>query len=105
MCSDGALWSWRLARSLAIAASKSASGRVCSGTRGPPGFRFNLKKLDCGSQGRNVEDVNVVLPFKPHMSEVQELKRKMCTVGRESGGGTEVLQEVSALLAVEPLSV
>ena len=47
----------------------------------------------------------VVLPFRPHMSEVQELKRKMCTVGWESGGGNKVFQEVSALLAVEPLSV
>ena len=69
----------------------------------PPGIRFD-ENVDCGSQGENVEDVNVVvLRFRAH-TEVQELKREMCTVGRESSG-TEVLQEVRALLPVEPLSV
>ena len=70
----------------------------------PRGIHFD-KDVDRGSQGENVEDVNVVvLPFRPHMSEVQELKREMRTVVRESCGGTEVLQEVSAFLPVEPLS-
>ena len=53
-----------------------------------------------------VEDVNVVvLPFRPLVNKVQELKRRVCTAGRESGGGNKVLHKVSALLAVEPLSV
>ena len=70
----------------------------------PPGIRFG-KNVDCGSQGENVEDVNVVSSFRPHMGEVQELKREICTVGRESNGDNEVLQEVNALLSVEPQSV
>ena len=65
-----------------------------------------IKNVDCGSQMENVEDVSVVvLPSRPQVSEVQELKREICTVGRESCGGNEVLQEASALLPVEPLSV
>ena len=64
------------------------------------------ENVDCGSQGENVEDVNVVVShFRPHMGEVQELKREICNVGREKSGGNEVLQEVNALLSVERLSV
>ena len=66
-----------------------------------------LMKMDCGSPWEeDVEDVNVVVsPFRPHMGEVQELKREICTVRREKSGGNEVLQEANALLSVEPLSV
>ena len=64
------------------------------------------KNVDCGSQGENVEDVNVVVSsFRAQMSEVQELQREMRAVGRESTGGTEVLQEANELLSVEPLTV
>ena len=46
----------------------------------PPGIRSD-ENVDCGSQGENVEDVNVVVsPSRPHMGEVQELKREICTV-------------------------
>ena len=62
------------------------------------------KDVDSGRQGQDVEDVNVVvLPSRPPVGKVRELKRKVCTVGRESGGGNKVLQEVSAFLPVEPL--
>ena len=48
----------------------------------------------------------VVLSFRPHVSEVQELKMKRCSVERDGGGGgNEVLQEVSAPFPVEPLLV
>ena len=71
----------------------------------PPGIRFDTN-INCGSQGENVEDVNVVVsPFRPHMRKVQELKREICTVRGESDGGNEVLQEANALLYIEPLSV
>ena len=70
----------------------------------PRGILFD-KDVDCGSWGEDVEDVDVVVfPFRPPVSKVQGLKRKVCTVGRESGGGNEVLQEVSTFLPVEPLS-
>ena len=58
-----------------------------------PEIRFD-KSVDC-----------VVSPFRPHMGEVQDLKREICTVARKKSGGNEVLQEVNALLSVEPLSV
>ena len=62
------------------------------------------RDVNSGRQGEGVEDVNVVLfPFRPPVREVPELQRKVCTVERESGGGIKVLQEVSALLPVEPL--
>ena len=64
------------------------------------------EKIDCGSQGKNVEDVTVVVsPFRPRMGEVQELKREIRTVRRENSGGNEVLQEANTLLSVEPLFV
>ena len=67
----------------------------------PRGIQFD-KNVDCSSPEEAVEDVNVVV--LPVMIEVQELKRKVCTVGQKSGGGNEVFQEVSAHLSVEPLS-
>ena len=69
----------------------------------PSGICFN-KISDYGSQGKNVEDVYVVVsPFRPHMGEVQELKREVCTVRRENSVGNDVLQEANELLSVEPL--
>ena len=47
----------------------------------------------------------LVSPFRLRMGEVQVLKREICTVRREKSGGNEVLQEVNALLSVDPLSV
>ena len=56
----------------------------CAVDLSPPEIRFD-KNVDSGSQGENVEDVNVVvLPFRPHVSEVQELKGKEFTVGRKA---------------------
>ena len=66
----------------------------------PHGIHFD-KNVDCGSQGEDVEHVNVVV-FPS--SEVQKLKREICCVEWEKSGGNEVLQEVNALLSVEPLS-
>ena len=40
---------------------------------------------------------------RPPVSQVQELKNKVRTVGREIGGGNEVLQEMNALVSVELL--
>ena len=52
---------------------------------------IHFLKKNCGSQQEDVEDVNVgVFPFRPHVSKVQELKTKKCTVELESGGGKEV---------------
>ena len=41
----------------------------------------------------------VVTTCRPRMSEVQKLKREVCSVGRENGGGNEVCQEASASLS------
>ena len=106
VCNDGAFWGWRLAKSLAIVVSKSASGKWASvpWNLSPRGIRSD-KDIGCGSQEEDVQDVDVVVfPFRPPVSKVQELKRKVCTVGRDSGGGNEFMQEVSAFLPVEPMS-
>ena len=72
-------------------------------TLSPRRIRFE-KDVDCGRQGEDVEDVNVVfLPFIPPVSKIPELKRKVCTVGRESSGGHNLLWEVSAFLPVQSL--
>ena len=48
---------------------------------------FN-KDVDCGRQREDVENLDVVvLPLRPPVSKVQELKRKECTVGREISSG------------------
>ena len=66
---------------------------------GPPGIRFN-EYVDSGNHGKDVEDVDVVVAsFGPHMSEVQKLKREICSVGRESGGDNEISHEASAFFA------
>ena len=57
----------------------------------PPGISFD-NNIDCGSQGENVEDVNVVVPpFRPHMGDVQEMKREICTVGGRRAAATRSL--------------
>ena len=71
VCSDGALWSWRLARNLAIAVSKSVNGQAGC----------------CGSRNGSASPV----------SHVQKLEGKECTVGRQINCSGEVPQEVSAL--------
>ena len=56
--------------------------------RSPRARSFLIKDVDCGRQGKDVDGVNVVvLPFRPPLSKVQQLKRKVCTVGWKSGGG------------------
>ena len=71
---------------------------------GPQGIRFK-EITDGGSQGKDVEDVDVVVtPCRQRMSEVQKLKTEICSVERENGGNNEVCQEASAFLSVGPLS-
>ena len=63
----------------------------------PRGIHFDTD-VGCGNHEEDVEDVGVPV------SKVQELRRKVCAVARDTGGGNEVLQEVCAFLPVEPLS-
>ena len=56
-------------------------------------IHFN-KDVDCGRQGEDVEDVDVVvLPLRPPVSKTQELKRKECAVEREISGGSKVTRK------------
>ena len=64
------------------------------------------KDGDCGSQGEDVEDVDVVVfPFRAPVSKVQELKGEECTVGREISSGGKVTKEVCAFPPVVSLPV
>ena len=101
VCNVGALLGWRVASSPAISASKSGSGRVYRGWCAHPDVGEYVKR----QPRKDVEDVDVVVtPCRPRMSEVQKLKREVCSVGQEKGGN-EVCQEASALLSIGPLSV
>ena len=51
-------------------------------------IHFN-KDVDCGRQGEDAEDVDVVVS-QTTCEQGSELKRKVCTVGRESSGGSKV---------------
>ena len=57
--------------------------------------------VDSGSQGKKVKEVDVVVTTcRPRLSQVQKLKREICSVG-----GNEILQEACAFLPVGPLSI
>ena len=45
----------------------------------------------------------VVFPFRPPVSQVQELEGKECTMGREIGSGGKVTKEVNAFPPVVSL--
>ena len=75
----------------------------CTEVHRPTWDLFLMEKKDYGSQGENVEDVNVVVsPFRPWMGEVQ---REIRTVRRKNSGGNEVLQDANTLLSGQPLFV
>ena len=58
LCNNGAESGWRLARSLAIAASRSANGRAgCCEPLSRRRIHFN-EDVDGGRQGEDVEDVD-----------------------------------------------
>ena len=103
VCNDGAWWGWTWRGVLRLPPADRQVGVPWN--LSPSGIRFDDKK-DCGRQGHNVENVNVVVsPFRPRMGDVQELKREICTVRWENSGGNEVLQQANTLSSVDPLSV
>ena len=94
---------WRLARSLAIVANRSGSGRSCCGAHAQSVL---IKMWTAVARRRTSKmwTLHIVFHFRPPVGEGQELKRKVDTEVRESGGGNNIMQEVSAFLPVEPLS-
>ena len=95
------VWSWRLAREYCDCRQQFGEwARITWAHLGPVLFEY----VDSGSQGKDVEEVDVVVTAcGPRMSKVQKLKREICSVWLEKGGGNEVCQEASAVLSVGAL--